>query len=356
MADSDNKSGEFSRDFGNTEKTAPLDPLSALRIDDDTLPLSAVSDIDNIVEAYHDVMPERTFGYGESGKSSDLAGQILRGKYKIISLIGEGGASNIFLCERMLVGDRVALKMLFAELASDPVKARRFHLEATTTASIKHPNVITVFDFDFTDEGLPFIVTELLRGLTLFGELQQNGRMSVRRALQIITPICSALNVAHTRGIIHRDLKPSNVVLHKMDDGTEVVKLIDFGIAKRLLMVDGDVITSPGIVFGTPAYMAPEHCLGEPLDNRADVYSLGVLMYEMITGRLPFEAETPTKMMIKHIKETPTSPCMYCPEISPEVEKIVLRALCKDPTKRFSTALEFADALNNSFYAPWLNQ
>jgi eukaryotic-like serine/threonine-protein kinase len=313
-----------------------------------TLSFAKLSRLDAVAEAYENVQPDRTMGYGEVIKPSDLAGQVIKGKYKIISLLGEGGGSNVYLCERILIADRVALKILFTDLAKDTVKARRFHLEATTTASIKHPNVITVYDFDFTDEGVPYIVTELLRGRTLFGELQQYTTFSLRRALQIITPICSALNVAHTRGIVHRDLKPSNVVLHRMDDDSEVVKLIDFGIAKRLLNYTDDVVTSPGIVFGTPAYMSPEHCLGDLLDGRSDIYSLGVMFYEMLSGRLPFEAESPTKLMLKHIKETPPRLRELCPHISPEIESIVMRVLSKEPDTRFKTALEFADELNRA--------
>lgn len=315
---------------------------------DGTQSFSKLSRFELMAETFSENKPDRTFGYGEIEKPSDLAGQVLKGKYKIINLLGEGGGSNVYLCERILVGDRVALKMLFAELAADPVKAKRFHLEATTTASIKHPNVITIYDFDFTDEQLPFIVTELLRGLTLFGELQKKGKLPVRRALQIVTPICSALNVAHARGIVHRDLKPSNVVLHVMDDNSEVIKLIDFGIAKRLLNSKEDIITSPGIVFGTPAYMSPEHCLGEQLDGRADIYSLGVLLYEMITGQLPFEAESPTKLMLKHINEKPPSPRIYYPDIHPYLEDVIMRSLSKNPDYRFSSALAFAEELNRT--------
>jgi eukaryotic-like serine/threonine-protein kinase len=313
---------------------------------DKTLPLARISSFKQIVGTLCTIMPERTFGYGEYGKTSDQINQIIKGKYKLIDLIAEGGASNVFLSERVLVGDLVVLKILFSELASDPVKSKRFHLEAATTASIKHPNVITMYDFDFTDEGVPFIVTELLRGLTLFGELQKAGSLSLQRAIQVITPICSALSVAHARGIVHRDLKPSNIVLHKMDDGTEVVKLIDFGIAKRLLPEDV-AITSPGIVFGTPAYMSPEHCLGESLDNRSDVYSLGILLFEMLAGRIPFDADTPPRVMLKHVKQEPPSLRELRPDLSIEVENIVLRAISKEREQRFPTALALAEELNN---------
>src|SRR6185369_16921036 len=164
------------------------------------------------------------------------------------------------------------------------------------------------------------------------------GRLPLRRAIQIITPICSALNVAHSHGIIHRDLKPSNIVLHRMDDGAEVTKLIDFGIAKRPANTKNDAITGRGIIFGTPAYMSPEHCLGEPLDGRADIYSLGVMLYEMLAGTTPFNAGSPVRLMIKHIKEAPPSLRALRPEIPPKVEKIILRAISKDREKRFPSA------------------
>src|SRR5262249_46879051 len=139
----------------------------------------------------------------------------------------------VYLCERLMVGDRVAIKILRNTYARDPEAAQRFHLEALTTASIKHPNVLTIHDFDFMEDGTPYIIMELIRGSTLLGELRRTGVVQLRRVVQLITPICSALNVAHRQGIIHRDLKLANIVINHMDDDTEVVKLIDFGIAKK---------------------------------------------------------------------------------------------------------------------------
>lgn len=299
------------------------------------------------------LFPEKTFGYGDSIDNSEFVGRTIKDKYKILSLIAKGGASNVFRCERLLVGDQVALKMMFPDFVSDPEKMKRFHLEVSTTASIKHPSVITVYDFDYTEDGLPFIVTELLRGMTLYGEMKRKGRLSVKRAVRIIGPVCSAVNVAHARGIVHRDLKPANIVLHLMDDNSEVVKLIDFGIAKTHtaeLDPSKAVLTEPGLVFGTPAYMSPEHCMGEPLDARSDIYSLGVLLFEMMTGTLPFQAENPTRMMLKQIKEPAPSMRLTCPDIPPEIDSIVLRALSKDPANRFSSAVDLADTLKNALY------
>ncbi|MCS6884371.1 MAG: serine/threonine-protein kinase [Acidobacteriota bacterium] len=299
------------------------------------------------------IFPEHTFGYGDSGDSSEFIGKVIKNKYKIVSLIARGGASNVFRCLRVLIGDQVALKMMFPESVSDPIKMKRFHLEVSTTASIKHPSIVTVHDFDYTEEGLPFIVTELLRGMTLYGEMKRLGRLPIKRAVRIIGPICSAINVAHARGIVHRDLKPSNIVLHLMDDQSEVVKLIDFGIAKQHAaeLDPSQSLTEPGLVFGTPAYMSPEHCLGDPLDARSDIYSLGVLLFEMMTGVLPFQADNPTRMMLKHIKDPPPPMRDICPDIPEEIDRIVLRALAKSPDKRFSSAIELADTLRLAAYA-----
>lgn len=307
-----------------------------------TLPMGSVS--------FHQEESKKTFGYNEPRTTSELSSLTIKDKYKLLRLLGEGGASKVYLTERLLVNDQVALKLLLSDLAYDPVKVKRFHLEATTTASIKHPNVIAIYDFDFTEQKIPFIVTELLKGHTLLNEMKQEGRMSISRSVEILSPICFALNVAHSRGIVHRDLKPSNVVLHRMDDDSEVVKLIDFGIAKSLLN-DNQVTTGPGIVFGTPSYMSPEHCLGEiPVDSRADVYSLGVLLFEMLTGQLPFQASSPTTLMFKHVRETPPSPRDIYPDISYQVEKIILKSLSKEPKRRFSSTLDLAAELNKALH------
>ncbi|MBI4850563.1 MAG: serine/threonine protein kinase [Acidobacteria bacterium] len=318
-----------------------------------------------------------TFGYGEQLKSlsqygkagdnkdpqnrNELAkvkkrdGEIIDNKYQILGPLGAGGASEVYLAQRLLMGDKVALKLLRSSYARDPDTARRFHLEAVTTASIKHPNVITVHDFDFTDNGTPYIVMELLKGETLLGEQQRVGRIALRRAIQIITPICAALNVAHSQGIIHRDLKPANIVLHKTSDDSEVIKLIDFGIAKQLTGNDfNNMKTLPGLVVGTPAYMSPERCMEEPYDLRTDIYNLGLIFYEIIAGRHPFQAKTMMAMMANQISNMPPPLHNVITDVSTAVENVIFKALAKSPNDRYSTAQEFADELNSAYYASWL--
>jgi serine/threonine-protein kinase len=335
-----------------------------------------LTNVGNIISNEPEVK-DYTFGYGEQLKSlsqygkmegvkdpqrSDLAkvkkrdGEIIDNKYLILDPLGAGGASEVYLAQRLLMGDKVALKLLRSSYVRDPDTARRFHLEAVTTASIKHPNVITIHDFDFTDNGTPYIVMELLKGETLLGEQQRVGRIPTRRAIQILTPICAALNVAHSRGIIHRDLKPANIVLHKTSDSSEVMKLIDFGIAKQQTEGDfDDMKTLPGLVVGTPAYMSPERCMEEPYDLRTDIYNLGLIFYEIVAGHHPFQAKTMMAMMANQISNMPPPLHKIAPDVSTAVEEVIFKALAKSPNDRHSTAQEFADELNNAYYASWLH-
>jgi eukaryotic-like serine/threonine-protein kinase len=335
-------------------ETAEIDELP-----DSTIPIMRLSELD-LSELNK---PNWTFGYGESAEPAKHDGEIIDKKYHVMNKIGAGGASEVYLCERLMVGDQVAIKILRNTYAKDPEPAQRFHLEALTTASIKHPNVLTIHDFDFTEDGTPFIVMELIRGQTLLGEIRRSGSIALRRAVQLITPICSALNVAHRQGIIHRDLKPANIVINHMDDDSEVVKLIDFGIAKKYSSelnskqdLKSELLnTLPGKLVGTPAYMAPERCLEEKYDNRTDIYNLGLILYEMLTGHHPFfGAKTITAMMAMQISKDPPSLTDLVPDVNREVEIVIFKALAKSPNDRYATALEFADDLNNAFYAPWL--
>ncbi len=347
----------------------------------ETIPIINLLELDlsNIADITTEELQTKdyTFGYGEQLKSlsrygktedskdpqirSELAkvkkrdGEIIDNKYVILGSLGAGGTSEVYLAQRLLMGDNVALKLLRSSYIRDPETARRFHLEAVTTASIKHPNVITVHDFDFTESGIPYIVMELLKGETLLGEQQRVGQIPLRRAIQILTPICAALNVAHSQGVIHRDLKPANIVLHRTSDDNEVMKLIDFGIAKQLTENEFDNMkTLPGLVVGTPAYMSPERCMEEPYDLRTDIYNLGLIFYEIVAGQHPFQAKTMMAMMANQISNMPSPLHIIVPDVPQAVENVVFKALAKSPGDRYSTALEFADELNNAYYASWL--
>jgi eukaryotic-like serine/threonine-protein kinase len=282
-----------------------------------------------------------------SNSAEHLIGTILDRKYKLVRQLGDGGMAYVFAAERMHIGDVAAIK-LHHDLAKDPIKKRRFQLEAFTTAAVKHPNVVSIFDYDETEEAHPYLVLELLNGPTLSKQIQRGQILPVRRAIEIISPVCAALNLAHQKGILHRDLKPSNIVLHHLEDGTEVVKLIDFGIVKMLNESDENPLTQQGFVVGTPEYLSPERYSGRNIDARSDIYSLGVLMYRMLTGRVPFSGRSATEILQKHVKQ-PVPPISLLNESVPEeVEQVVLRALAKRPEERFSTSTEFASALNEA--------
>jgi serine/threonine-protein kinase len=200
---------------------------------------------------------------------------------------------------------------------------------------------VIIYDYDETDKNESYIVMELLNGQTLSSELKQLKVLRLERVMEIIQPVCSALGLAHQKGILHRDLKPGNIFLHHLEDGTEVVKLIDFGIGK--LLNDGNMpLTQQGFVVGTPEYLSPERYSGKDIDERSDIYSLGVLVYRMLTGRVPFTGKTAQEILQKHLKEPPIAPRKYNQHLSTEVEEVVLRALSKDPKERPETTAKFA--------------
>lgn len=279
--------------------------------------------------------------------AQELLGRILDFKYKIIRQLGDGGMAYVFTAERLHIGDQVAVKILHPELANDATKKRRFQLEAYTTAAVKHPHVVSIFDYDETETGQPYLVLELLNGRTLANYIQRGQHLSATRTVEIITPICRGLNLAHQKGILHRDLKPSNIVLHKLEDGSEVVKLIDFGIVK-LIGEDDNPLTQQGFVVGTPEYLSPERYKGLPLDARSDIYSLGILAYRMLTGRVPFSGRTATEILQKHLKQPVPPLRLLNNSISEEVEAVVLRALAKRQEDRQNTSIEFAYQLEEA--------
>lgn len=276
-----------------------------------------------------------------------LLGQCLGGKYRLARHIGNGGMAYVFAAERLHIGDLAAVKYLNPELRADELKRRRFQLEAYTTSAVKHPNVVTVYDYDETPAGSPYIVLELLRGCTLSALLKRTRILNTSKVLAVLEPVCMALSLAHQKSILHRDLKPSNIFLHQLEDGTEIIKLIDFGIGKNLNSNDGQ-ITQEGFVVGTPEYLAPERYKGNILDARSDIYSLGILTFRMLIGRVPFTGQNPTEILQKHLKEQVPRPRSLNQNITPEVEEVILRALAKNPDDRFSSCEGFITALRKA--------
>jgi hypothetical protein len=266
----------------------------------------------------------------------DLTGRQF-GPYRIVSKLGEGGMATVFKAFQSNMEREVAVKVLPKELAQDPTFTGRFRQEAMLLAKLQHPHILSVFDFGEAD-GYTYLVMPFIRGGTLAG-LLSGQPMPMERVVTIFNQLGSALDYAHTRGLIHRDIKPSNVLLDEQGN----CLLSDFGIAK---MVEGTAgFTLTGSVVGTPDYMSPEQGRGEKLTHRSDIYSLGVVLYELATGRVPFKAETPIAVIIKHIQDPLPIPRTINPDLSVTVERVILKALAKNPEDRYSSAGGLASAL-----------
>lgn len=273
-----------------------------------------------------------------------LLGRNIEGKYRIDSKLGAGGMGAVYRAHRLLIGDDVALKILHPQHVSEPQATERFRREAQAAARLKHPNAVSIYDFGVTADGLVYLVMELIEGQSLREIIKQQGPLTPSAAAEVIGQACAALDEAHRQQIVHRDLKPDNIIVKPMLNGLRV-KVLDFGIAKLRDLTAGN-LTQTGSVMGTPHYMSPEQCLGEELDSRSDIYSLGVVLYEMLVGVVPFNSPTSTAVVVQHVNQTPPSLRTMNLSISPAVEAVVLHALAKKREDRPQSAAALASEMN----------
>jgi len=268
------------------------------------------------------------------GTNDNVAAQmLLGGRYLVESELGRGGMATVFKGTDTVLGRPVAVKVLSPQYAGDADFVTRFRREAQSAARLNHPNLVSVYDTG-TDDGIHFIVMEYVDAKTLADYLAGGGRIMPERAIEIAEAVCDALSMAHAHGIIHRDIKPANIMITSKGD----VKVTDFGIAR--VISGADTIAQTAAVLGTASYLSPEQAQSQPVDQRSDIYSLGVVLYEMVTGRPPFSGDSPVMVASKHVLEQPTPPSKLNSDVSPALEAVIMKAMSKNPDNRYQDADE----------------
>ncbi len=269
-----------------------------------------------------------------------MVGQILGGRYEIVAKLGSGGMSHVYQARDTILNRIVTVKILRSDLAEDKDFVRRFQVEAQAVASLSHPNIVSIYDVG-QENGLPYLVMEYVEGLTLKGIIQKEGPLSPAETVNLGVQVCAALTHAHERGIIHRDIKSHNILV---TPGGRV-KVTDFGLA-RVLSVPSATVTRSGTVMGSVHYLSPEQARGEETGPKSDLYSLGVVLYEAVSGHLPFQGDNPVTVALKHVQGPPPALRKDNPAIPQRLEEIIFKALAKDPSQRFQSAREMQQALS----------
>jgi serine/threonine protein kinase len=271
-------------------------------------------------------------------------GATIDDRYEILTALGSGGMGHVYRARRIRLGDEVAIKVMQATPDTPPEARERFLRESRACAQLRHPNIVGLLDFGFDTANQPFMVMELLSGPSLREEIDLEAPMAPARVASILDGVGAALQMAHDRGITHRDLKPANIVAHRYESGERVYKVIDFGLAA---MKTGEEtrLTNPAFFLGTLAYAAPEQMRGENVTPATDVYAVGVIAYEMLTGGRPFDAANQATVITRTLTETPVAPAQRRQDLAPEIDAAVMRAIEKDPAKRWPSVSAFIDAL-----------
>ena len=284
--------------------------------------------------------------------TGDLVGAIIADRYHVLGKLGEGGMGQVYLAEHVKMGRRSALKVMNPALVKDADAISRFNREAANASRINHPHVAAVYDFGETTDGIIYLAMELIEGPPLTKVIEEQGPLPPSRVATIVRQASEALAVAHDMGIVHRDLKPDNIMIARNRDGSDCAKIVDFGIAKAADSA-AQKVTKTGLVIGTPEYMSPEQLAGDTLDGRSDIYSLALVAFNMLTGKLPFPAETAQESMIMRLTEPPRKLTQMRPEVAwPEpVQAALDKALQRDVNARYTSATEFGRALSSALEA-----
>jgi len=278
------------------------------------------------------------------GPLADLVGQVVADRYHIIKKLGEGGMGTVYLGEHVKMGRKSAIKVMTQSMANDPDAVSRFNREASNASRLSHPNICQIYDFGETSEGLIYLAMEFIEGCSLSDLIEREGALPPQRAASILRQSADALQVAHDQTIVHRDIKPDNIMIVQAKDGSDVAKVVDFGIAKAVAGDEtGQKVTKTGLVVGTPEYMSPEQLSGDKLDGRSDIYSLALVLYKMLTGVLPFQSDTAQETMIKRLTDLPEPLAQARPDIvfPPALQTAMDRALARLVSERYASAAEF---------------
>ena len=283
-------------------------------------------------------------------------GELVADKYRIAEVLGRGGMGLVVAAEHMQLQEKVALKFLRLDTETPQEFQTRFVREAQVTAKLRGEHVARIRDFGVLEEGTPYMVMEYLEGTDLRKLLKQFGKLPVESALEYLMQTCEGVAEAHAAGVIHRDLKPSNLFLTKRPDGSDLIKILDFGVAKMVQGSDRDELTAAGMLLGSPRYMSPEQLKGaKDIDGRADIWSLGAILYELLVGRAPFLAQTTAALCVKILSsEMPASICADRSDVPPELEAVVLGCLERDVSKRIPDVATLAGRLADAMKLPWL--
>ncbi len=279
-------------------------------------------------------------------RASTLSNQILDVRYQVLKKLGEGGMSYVYLAREIASGQEVAIKVLSPKLASDKSSVERLRREAGLAMRLDHPNVCRIYRLGESEDGLIYLVMPFLKGELLSDREVKGGPMDVATGVTLLRQVCAGLQHAHELQIVHRDLKPENIMLVPEDDGRDKAVVMDFGLAKER-RADPAIqkLTATGIILGTPEFMSPEQIRGKQLDARSDIYALGIVAFEMFTGKLPFQGRNAQEMMIARLRGTPLTLRAVRPDLPANLEKALARSLSANPDDRFPTAIEFAAAL-----------
>jgi serine/threonine-protein kinase len=279
-----------------------------------------------------------------------LVGTVLDGRYRLDSLIGVGGMGDVYRATHVHLDTEFAVKLLKPEFVANQTAIKRFRLEAKAAGRIHHPNAVRVTDFGVTAERIVYLVMELVNGVSLRSMMRNEGKFEFLRTVNIVRQVCGAVDAAHRGGVIHRDLKPDNILIENVHN-VERVKVLDFGIAKLKEAKTDAFLTQAGTIIGTPQYMSPEQCQGKHLDPMSDIYSIGIILYEMLTTEVPFDGESTLQVVYNQLHQPPRPIREIAPDVPPLLAQVVMRALEKEPDHRQASAIQLSDELRDAVEA-----